>query len=193
MKRVALVVLLAAVAACGFSQSAGSVLLGSGTSGYMNTDVFAEDTWTKWTYFSIGGQGGYFLADGFEIGPWVSFYLENASNASADTTSTYSDARIGVQAGYFMVTGTRFIPFVQLLAAYRMYKDVDKDGGVTISESSGSAVISQLRLGLEFMLNDSVGLVAGTYLQYYGSGGGASFDLRAFFGLDVFLGPFGRS
>jgi hypothetical protein len=193
MKRVALVVLLAGVAACGLAQSAGSVLLGSGTSGYMNTDVLVEDTATKWTYFSIGGHGGYFLADGFELGPWVNFYLENASNASADTTSSYRYASIGVQAGYFMATGTRFTPFAQLLAAYRMYKDVDTVGGMTISEDSWSAVISQLRLGLEFMLNDSVGLVAGTYLQYYGSGGGASFDLRAFFGLDVFLGPFGRS
>ena len=133
----------------------------------MNTDVFAEDTWTKWTYFSIGGHGGYFLADGFEIGPWVSLYLENASATLPPTPRARTATRASAcRRDTSWSTGTRFIPFVQLLAAYRMCKDVDTVGGMTISENSWSAVISQLRLGLEFMLNDSVGLVAGTYLQY---------------------------
>lgn len=191
MKRIVMVMALAAVAVSGFAQYAGSVLVGGSFGGYMNTDLFVEETATAWTNLSVTGQGGYFLVDGLEVGPWLSFRYEKAATGSTDFVSTSRDAYLGVQAGYFIPTGSRIAPYVQLVAAYRMWKDVETTGGTITYENDGGGIVGQVRLGLEYLLADSVGLNAGTYLQYYGNEWGSWYDLRVFFGLDVFLGPFG--
>lgn len=193
MKRIVLVVVFAAVAACAFAQYAGSVLVGGGLNGYMNTDVFVEETWTVWTNFRIEAYGGYFLVDGFEVGPWIFLTYDRESNDSSGILNTDMEANLGLQVGYFFLMGTRLAPFVELFAAYRLGKSTDTTGGMIVAESTWSTVRAQLRVGVEYLITDSVGLNAGTYLAFSTNAGGGMpwYDLRLFFGLDAFLGPFG--
>lgn len=191
MKRIVLVVMLATVAVGGFAQYAGSVLLGGGTSGYLNTDLFVDYGSTAWTNFSAGAYVGYFVADGFEVGPWISIYYDREQNEYAGTLNTDNGATLGAQVGYFLITGSRVTPFVELFGGYRVWRWADTKYGTVTGESSGGYFQSQLHLGVDFLLSDSVGLRGSTYFQYTGGPGWSSFDLRVLFGLDVFLGPFG--
>jgi hypothetical protein len=191
MKRIMFVVVLAAVAACAFAQYAGSVLLGGGLNGYMNTDLLVEYGSTEWTNFSASAYGGYFVADGFEVGPWISLYYDRERNESTDILNTDRGATLGVQVGYFFMPGSRFTPFVALFAGYRLWTWKDTTGGMTTGENSGSYLQAQLHLGMDYLLSDAVALKGGTYFQYSGNSGWSSYELRAFFGLDVFLGSSG--
>lgn len=194
MKRVALVAFFVAFAAAGFAQSAGTILV-SGGSGYIGGDLFVPEDWTSRATYNLWAVGGYFVADGLEVGPYLSMRIETTKNIAADTTTEYRNAYLGIQTGYYILTGSRIIPFIQTIAAYRLASQLNTSGSITTTDDSWNAIMAQVRGGVDFLLTEQVALSAGALFQLYrdtGPGSQITFYGQVYFGLDVFLGPFAR-
>ena len=132
MKRIALVVLIGAVPLIAYGQKAGTSILEGGGSGSFPVPTFAT---TVTNTFVLWGWGGRFLADGMEIGPYVSLSYTGTQDRSDRTSSSTFTVNPGVQAG-IVFDNDDVTLMLRVTTAVQLRGDISTSPGVTSSNFS---------------------------------------------------------
>lgn len=127
--------------------------------------------------FGLNGFFGFFVADGFELGPFAGVDYHREVDRDREITDATGDFEtyeiiytetmydIGLQLGYFFETNTLAVPYLQLFAAYvggteAVDNEVD-DMNVNIS-----AFRIGPRTGVNFFFTPTVALDLGIFFDY---------------------------
>jgi hypothetical protein len=108
---------------------------------------------------SLASFAGYFIADGWEIGPEV--FFEFARENEQGTVDMATDLAVGAQVGYFSPNAEGFVPYGRLNVSFisTTFEFANNDRG-----ENGFSVTP--RAGFAYFFGDRVGLNLNAYFNY---------------------------
>ena len=161
----------------------GKMMLGTSTGLSFNnstedseTDVDGEKYKSEYsrTNYGIDFLYGYFLSNGFEIGPTLGVNVTKSEDKpeGGDTSKTDStEYSFGIQAGYWFFIDSKLYPYVLLPLEYTQSKTESKSGEDTSNrDSSGMSLTPEI--GLTYFISKEAALGFGLYYEWASLKGG---------------------
>lgn len=192
--------LILAVAAFGQGKIAsGNVMIGASlTNGGIETGSYAfyntsgtevPGSKTNKFDFSVSTNLGYFLLNGFEVGPAIRVsYRHYSDPANSSFYTKYTDFGIGAQAGYFQPIGGLTL-YGAVTALYLSSSTETASGGPSTKTTyTGFSLVPEA--GLALFLESSVALQVGAYFDYHTYGDSTGTWRYTYFGLSIGVGVF---
>ncbi len=129
-----------------------------------------DDIETNTTSFGLSGYMGYFVIDGFELGPILALdnekitYVEGGANGddAVSSTTTYD---FGLQLGYFFDLGGAAVPYGMLGIAYRG-GSTSYDNGDTEATADMSGYVIEPKVGANIFFTEAIALDLGLFVEY---------------------------
>ncbi len=112
-------------------------------------------------YSSLNGYLGYFVTNGFEVGPDVLF--EHRRTRTGDLLDTWTNLTLGLQVGYFRPTTSNLVPYARLGTAFVSSTFSGAGAGGDGGESGFSLTP---RAGVLYFLADQIAINLNSYLKY---------------------------
>ena len=136
---------------------------GMGSDSYEPDD--GDEVETDVINFNFGAAGGYFVLQGWEIGPVLRYDYERTTDEDDNITGV-SDYLVGIQTGYYYATPVPVHPFVNLELGYAGRSvNYEPDEGDETSDSAGGFAMRP-SLGAAFFFTRAVALTPSLYYQY---------------------------
>jgi hypothetical protein len=162
----------------------GLVLVGGGSdvNGWFDIATSSDTTDTS---LSLYGWGGYTLAGGLNIGPYVSISWNSTENATDGTGSTSLNISPGVQLSYYASLGSILV-FIRTIDRVSFWTgSTTVSGSTTDYDFQLSGFSTQLNAGVAFTLTEYLLLNAGPALYLYVNKDATYYHIEA--GIDLGL------
>ncbi len=144
-----------------------------------------DDLETNFVRFDLEGMFGYFVTNGFEIGPYAGINYERAVLRDRDAIDDEGEATtveiintdtlfdMGLQLGYFFETNTVAVPYIMLGAAY-VAGTGSSNNELSDTKIDTAAFSASPKAGVNIFFTNSVALNLGAFFEY--TGGIRSYD-----------------
>lgn len=135
--------------------------------------------------FNLNGMFGYFVADGFELGPMLGVDYLKAIERDREVTDDQGDTTtveiihtntlfdVGLQMGYFFETNTVTVPYIMVGVAYEGGTGSVNDE-ITDASMETTAIKVIPKVGVNFFFTTAIALDLAGYMDY--TGGIRSYD-----------------
>jgi Outer membrane protein beta-barrel domain len=128
-----------------------------------------DDVETKTTEFGLNGYMGYFVVDGFEVGPILGINNDKTTvvdgGVDGDFVTSTTTYRIGLQVGYFFDLDSIAVPYGMLALGF-LGGSSSMDNGDTEATSSISGYGFGPKVGANIFFTEAIALDLGLFMDY---------------------------